>query len=986
MNNILGQFGLGGRLAENIRERQGMAYYAFSSFDPSLGPGPLVIRAGVNPANVERAVAAIDAEVGALGRDGATERELLETRQYLIGSIPRMLETNQSIATFLQTAEFFGLGLDYDRRLPALLRAVTLEDVNAAAASVLDPARASIATAGPASARDAVRRASAWRAVTKAVFFDVDFTLIHPGPTFQGHGYAEACARHGVPPTRRGSTPRWRRPPRRSTRRAARTIPRSSSTTPGASSRGWAAAAPASMPRPAISTTQWSACHHFTLYEEVPEVLRALHADGFTIGLISNTQRSLKTFEEHFELDGLFKVAISSSDHGYMKPHPSIFEEGLRQAGVTAGDAVMVGDSVPHDIEGALRLGMRGILVAALGAVDRRARRRAGHPVAARAEEPALIIRELTTIEDCRLVADLEKQVWGYTDNEDVVPPPVLIVSAKRGGILLGAFDEAGVMKGFVYSIPALKDGVLTQWSHMLGVTPDARDSGLGLTLKLAQRERSLAMGIELIEWTYDPLQALNAHLNFTKLGVVVEEYEENIYGVSSSPLHSGSPTDRFVAEWRLNAPHVVRRIEAKGLGIVRDASVASAPLVNPSRRVGTLAGSGRRLSRARRAAAAGRNPGRRRRVATRRSVARAGVAPRDARHLPALLRAPLPRRRLLPVPRRGAGTLPAQPTAQVTRSRAALFLVPAFLALSAWPLFHLLGQAAVAVPGGGAGDNLTFLWNSWWMYRAVHGGGSFFFSPMLFAPFGVDLTLHTHTALPSLVAAAFASPDSLVLRTNLVIALHLFLNFGCAFALGWKVTRDLPAAVLGSVVFGWSPYVGSHLAGHFNLIAAWILPLTVYLLMTSLEDRSRIARVSLGILAGVAPYIDYYYAIYAFVLVIVFVVQRSLTLSMPPGVARPNWQRGLAARRGRSLARGAGRGDGNRDHRRWRDPRRVSRGVDVEYRQSDLHSWCAHAGMGRGRSRASQCVPSRIGPPSARTWAGWRCRWRSARSWWRLC
>ena len=149
MNNILGQFGLGGRLAENIRERQGMAYYAFSAFDPSLGPGPLVIRAGVDPANVERAVAAIDAEVGALGRDGATEREHAETLQYLIGSIPRMLETNQSIATFLQTAEFFGLGMDYDRRLPSLLRAVTLEDVRAAAASVLHPDRASVAVAGP---------------------------------------------------------------------------------------------------------------------------------------------------------------------------------------------------------------------------------------------------------------------------------------------------------------------------------------------------------------------------------------------------------------------------------------------------------------------------------------------------------------------------------------------------------------------------------------------------------------------------------------------------------------------------------------------------------------------------------------------------------------------------------------------------------------------------------------------------------------------
>ena len=183
-------------------------------------------------------------------------------------------------------------------------------------------------------------------------------------------------------------------------------------------------------------------------------------------------------------------------------------------------------------------------------------------------------------------MAVLEMDVWGYTDAEDVVPPPVLIVSAKRGGILLGAFDETGVMKGFVYSIPALRDGRLTQWSHMLGVTRDARDAGLGLRLKLAQRERSLQMGIDLIEWTYDPLQALNAHLNFTKLGVVVEEYEENIYGTSSSPLHRGSPTDRFVAEWRLDAPHVARRIEAKG-PLVRDASAAAALLVNSSRPAG---------------------------------------------------------------------------------------------------------------------------------------------------------------------------------------------------------------------------------------------------------------------------------------------------------------------------------------------------------------------------------------------------------------
>jgi predicted GNAT superfamily acetyltransferase len=160
-------------------------------------------------------------------------------------------------------------------------------------------------------------------------------------------------------------------------------------------------------------------------------------------------------------------------------------------------------------------------------------------------------------------------------------------VSVKRGGILLGAFDEAGVMKGFVYSIPGLKDGRLIQWSHMLGVTRDARDAGLGLRLKLAQRARALEMGIDVIEWTYDPLQALNAHLNFTKLGVVVEEYEENVYGVSSSPLHSGSPTDRFVAEWRLSAPHVTARTAGSGAVVVRDASVAAAPLVNAARQAG---------------------------------------------------------------------------------------------------------------------------------------------------------------------------------------------------------------------------------------------------------------------------------------------------------------------------------------------------------------------------------------------------------------
>ena len=152
MNNILGEFGLGGRLADNIRERQGMAYYAFSALDPSVGDGPLVVRAGVDPANVERALEAIDLEVGRMGAEGPDSRELAETQQYLIGSIPRTLETNAGIAAFLQAEELFDLGLDYDQQLPRHLRAVTLEQVQQAAAEVLRPEHASVAIAGPPTA------------------------------------------------------------------------------------------------------------------------------------------------------------------------------------------------------------------------------------------------------------------------------------------------------------------------------------------------------------------------------------------------------------------------------------------------------------------------------------------------------------------------------------------------------------------------------------------------------------------------------------------------------------------------------------------------------------------------------------------------------------------------------------------------------------------------------------------------------------------
>ena len=149
MNHALGQYSMSGRLGDNIRERQGMAYYVFSSLDANVAEGPLLIRAGVSPANVDRAVAAIDEEVGRLVSEGLTAKEVDDSRQYLIYALPRALETNAGIASFLQNAEFFGLGLDYDVRLPGLLEAVTLDEVNAAARRSLHPDRAAVVIAGP---------------------------------------------------------------------------------------------------------------------------------------------------------------------------------------------------------------------------------------------------------------------------------------------------------------------------------------------------------------------------------------------------------------------------------------------------------------------------------------------------------------------------------------------------------------------------------------------------------------------------------------------------------------------------------------------------------------------------------------------------------------------------------------------------------------------------------------------------------------------
>lgn len=203
------------------------------------------------------------------------------------------------------------------------------------------------------------------------------------------------------------------------------------------------------------------------------------------------------------------------------------------------------------------------------------------HVAQDRSTDPPIHIRDLETIEEFRRVVELEHEIWGFTDAADTVTLPVLIITTRRGGILLGAFDAQERMVGFTFSLPGLRHGRPMQWSHMLGVLGAHRASGLGRRLKLEQRARALGVGLDLIEWTFDPLQAANAHLNFAKLGVVSDEYARNFYGESTSALHRGTPTDRLVVQWHLEEPHVVRRVERPAGLTMRAADIATVPAAN---------------------------------------------------------------------------------------------------------------------------------------------------------------------------------------------------------------------------------------------------------------------------------------------------------------------------------------------------------------------------------------------------------------------
>jgi hypothetical protein len=193
-----------------------------------------------------------------------------------------------------------------------------------------------------------------------------------------------------------------------------------------------------------------------------------------------------------------------------------------------------------------------------------------------------------------------------------------------------------------------------------------------------------------------------------------------------------------------------------------------------------------------------------------------------------------------------------------------ALTIVAAGVFVWTWPILDHIREA---VPGTGPGDNLTFVWNVWWARYALTHQLAPLSTPMLLYPFGADLSLHTHTLLPALAVSFIANP---VAAQNVLIVLHLFLNFSCAYLLAWRETRAWAPAVLAAIIFGWAPYPAAHLTGHFNLIAAWVLPLTALLARRVVEEPRRSSGILLGLNLAAIAYVDYYYFVYACLLALV--------------------------------------------------------------------------------------------------------------------
>jgi predicted GNAT superfamily acetyltransferase len=191
--------------------------------------------------------------------------------------------------------------------------------------------------------------------------------------------------------------------------------------------------------------------------------------------------------------------------------------------------------------------------------------------------QTSVTIKPLSTLEHFERCVVLQIEVWGYSDG-DVIPRRVFVVAQRIGGQVIGAFD-GDTLVGFAMSLPGYRDGKSYLHSHMLAVLPQYRNGGLGRRLKLAQRDDAIARGFDLMEWTFDPTEIRNAHLNIARLGVIVRRYQPDFYGPSSSPLQGGLPTDRLYAEWWLRSARVegILRGEAQPIEVIERVTVPHA-------------------------------------------------------------------------------------------------------------------------------------------------------------------------------------------------------------------------------------------------------------------------------------------------------------------------------------------------------------------------------------------------------------------------
>lgn len=169
--------------------------------------------------------------------------------------------------------------------------------------------------------------------------------------------------------------------------------------------------------------------------------------------------------------------------------------------------------------------------------------------------EETILIRKCSGLDELRACVELQKEVWNFIDIE-LVPLRIFVVAERIGGQVIGAFHNSDLV-GFAFALPAARSGHTYLYSHMLAVRKRYRDAGLGRRLKLFQREEALSRGFDLMEWTFDPLEIKNAYLNLEKLGAIARRYNVNQYGITSSPLQGGLPSDRLVAEWWLKSERV---------------------------------------------------------------------------------------------------------------------------------------------------------------------------------------------------------------------------------------------------------------------------------------------------------------------------------------------------------------------------------------------------------------------------------------------